>query len=319
MGIEKLLKKARAKYYTKTITEALLQLSDSPLYNQYENAASCCDRLMQKGNKFAPKWYCNTRICHVCNRIRTGKAINGYVNQFMKLDGLNFVTLTLPNVPDFLLKRTIKKMIKECTNIIRVLNEKQKLGISGIRKIETTYNEMRNDYHPHLHILIDKNAGEILRDEWLNRHPKANIKGQNVQKYIDANTFKELFKYTTKFESKENEIYVNALDIIFQSMYKVRTFQPFGKIKKQTEDISEMDLTSVIENVESRDIDWIWSSNDTDWVNSQIVESDKGCFTCQFNKTCKHQTDYFEIVTEHLTNFKPTKELKFYFEKTMIS
>ena len=55
----------------------------------------------------------------------------------------------------------------------------------------------------------------------------------------------ELFKYTTKLVSKSKKgysIYVYALDKIFNSMYGMRTFQPFGKVRMVKEDIENLAL-----------------------------------------------------------------------------
>lgn len=182
------------------------------------------------------------------------------------------------------------------------------MDVSGIRKIEITYNQYRNDYHPHLHILIDKDAGEELKNEWIKRNPTCNPSAQQNRKTITENTFKELFKYTTKFESNADEIFVNALDVIFQSLYGIRSFQPFGKIKKQTEEVTEMELTSVIENLEKsglnfQNTNWVWSHED--WLNSHIVET--------INPICGNQ---YVIRTEYLTGFKAKKELQFFYHKT---
>jgi hypothetical protein len=146
-------------------------------------------------------------------------------------------------------------MSKNLTNIIRVLNEKRKLDISGIKKMEITYNDIEDNYHPHLHIIVNKNSGQLIIDEWLKRYPEAAHWCQQTQKVDDKKHLNELFKYSTKFLIKDNKtrkqkIYSHAIDVIMLSLYKKRTVQPFGKLKKLEEVISEE-----VENLISEEVD----------------------------------------------------------------
>jgi hypothetical protein len=83
----------------------------------------------------------------------------------------------------------------------------------------------------------------------------------------------ELFKYTTKIVSKTNEgfqVFIQPLDTIFQSMYKVRTFQPFGNVRMINEDIEdiESDIYKDLPFYES--VVHVWQKND--WVNMLTYE-----------------------------------------------
>jgi hypothetical protein len=68
-----------------------------------------------------------------------------------------------------------------------------------IRKLECTYNAVKDSYHPHLHILLnDLEAAEAMVEAWLNLFPtRATVEAQNIRA-IDARSAKELFKYFTK-------------------------------------------------------------------------------------------------------------------------
>ena len=135
-GLDSLSKRARSKWYTQAISGALLY-TESPLHKYYQSAYYCNHILTQYGQEITGK-YCNTRVCHICNRIRTAKLINGYVGQLMALDGLEFVTLTVPNCTKVQLRSTVDKMIKAASNIVRVLRERRHIDVSGIRKVEIT-------------------------------------------------------------------------------------------------------------------------------------------------------------------------------------
>jgi hypothetical protein len=292
-----LQKKARSKYFTQNIVTPLIyyaqyEAKDIKLQKYFSSAFYCCKDIKQVGKRIETK-YCNTRVCNQCNRIRTAKLMNGYISQ---LSGKKqyFVTLTIPNVAAAELRTSISSMVKNCSNIIRVIRERKKIKVNGIRKIEITYNQKTNTYHPHLHLLVDS-AADIIVAEWLKRNPTAKAVAQDIRN-ADENSLNELFKYTTKIGiSKTKEInssidiQVEAIYTITKAMYKKRAFQPFGLIKKVNEDIEDTELNSE-QYPELNDYDcayWQWQNND--WVCiSQYIVNNKG-----------------ELIREQLTNYQP--------------
>jgi hypothetical protein len=208
--------------------------------------------------------------------------MNGYVDQLMKLENLEFVTLTLPNCSADDLNMVVDKILKVIVRIIKNFRCKKGIKISGIRKLEITYNLSTDTYHPHFHLLVDKNVGNIIVDEWLKRIPNAKKEGwdykkkcmvplQVVQK-ADKGSLSEIFKYTTKIiVSKKGEInvYVKPLNKILEVLYKRRCFQPFGIVKMVSEDVDKLDskVYEELEDSEGGIIEWVWE--DCDWVNNK--------------------------------------------------
>jgi len=261
-----IFKRARSKWYTQAITGGLIHL-DSDLKQYYRNAYYCNDSLVQEGDTLkSANHYCNTRVCNVCNRIRTAQLMNQYVGQLGKLNNLEFVTLTLPNVEEGKLLYTIENMNSVWYNIRQSLDY-HKIKLSGIRKLEITYNAVFNTYHPHYHIIVDGN-GKLIINEWLKRMPKANIKGQDCRN-ADQGSLNELFKYATKIiDRKKNNltVYIKAIDVIMRALSKKRSIQPFGIIKKVSEDIDEASLNKQGYNIPEYDfMEWHWHKSD--WVN----------------------------------------------------
>ena len=262
-----LLKRARSKYYTNQIVAPLLYI-DSPLHKQYQRAYYCNHTIVQEGDKFISK-YCNSRACHICNRIRTAKAMNGYMKQFENLGEKWFTTLTFRNVNKEELRISIVEMTKRITNILRVLRERKKIKISGIRKIEVTYNSEQDTYHPHIHLLHDKNCGNIIIEEWLKRYGNmASLEAQDTR-IANKDSFNELFKYSTKVShkgkgDKAHKVYIHALDTILVSLHKLRTFQPFGIIKKVSEDVEEIQAQIIPVN-EQKYTEWEYNEDVNDW------------------------------------------------------
>jgi hypothetical protein len=243
-----LINKARSKSYTQQIASQLALLEDTKLKKYYDNAWHCCSVLVQEGTTLKGK-YCNTRICHLCNRIRTAKMMNGYLAQFKDLSGLQFTTLTAPTISAKHLKGEMERRRKAFTDINRIFRERRKYDMNGIIKQETTYNSVHDLYHPHLHIINDNFLADEIIYEWLKRFPEANRKAQHISE-VNQFAFNEMFKYTTKiFEGKKNgkkeiDIFLKPLDNIFTAQYGKRTIQTFGKIKKVSEEVERLQSTT---------------------------------------------------------------------------
>jgi plasmid rolling circle replication initiator protein Rep len=267
-ALEVLKKRAKNQYFSKCLAQKLTWLGDDmPLYKAYKRTFfDCGSIILQEGNKMK-SGYCNARWCNTCNRMRTAKLIHAYKSTLEAFKDPYFVTLTFPNVNGSELRQTTKKMIQ---NAVLIIKNRRKINeINGIRKLETTYNEPRDDFHPHFHFIIDgKENAEYVRDEWLKRYKDAQPWSQDIRK-ADKGSIIELFKYTTKIVSKskrEFDVFVYALNTIFTAMYGIRSFQSFGKVRMVKEDIENLvtdeytDLPSYAESV-------VWKWEKKDWIN----------------------------------------------------
>ena len=296
-SLEVLNKRAKAKYSQELLLEALVNLN-SPLKHQYINSLDCSSILNAQGDKLTSR-YCGNRFCKICNRIRTGKLINGYADQLLTLSDPQFLTLTIPNVSALELRDTVKTMAK---TIRKIQDNRRKAHlplITGVRKLECTYNVDRNDYHPHYHFIIDNEtiANEVI-NEWLIFYPNATIK---AQKTVTATDCKELFKYFTKLTSKTGDTYNNgsklidqwafpeAIDLIFQAIAHLRIIQPMGGLKMVKDDIEELQSLDLDETVKVTP-----GINLYNWYNDNWVDFATG---------------------EQLTSFKAPKNLQYFRKK----
>lgn len=268
-------KRARSKYVTNGLVLALTKL-DSPLNKSYWNTWHCSKVILQDGKKLTTT-YCNNRWCVQCNRIRTAKLIKAYLPELEKMKDPQFVTLTIPNVSGDKLKSTLNGMIRDFIRIKDLFTHRRDFRINGVRKLECTHNSSNNTFHPHFHIVLDgKQSGEELIKEWLSRYPGATRSAQDIRP-ANLNSMKELFKYATKLTTKdlitkENdktiiEVNPQALDTIFQAMYKKRIFQSMGWVKQVSEDIDEVD-SQIIEDVKEDIEVWTWDQEYSNWVSS---------------------------------------------------
>lgn len=181
--------------------------------------------------------YCKKRFCTVCNNIRSTQAYIKYGPVFPLWESPYFVTLTVQNAPQNKVYQLMDEMGNTWRRLTRTFeNEKRRHAApmpAGIRKLECTYNAVRNDYHPHYHVICDsQKSAERIVNGWLEQWPRdvCSPKAQNM-KPADPQTIFELFKYFAKSISRkegDTSIYPHAMDVMFRGMSGRRIIQDFN-------------------------------------------------------------------------------------------
>lgn len=281
-------KKTRKKLITQWINSPLIKLNSS-LKKYYSNAYYCSHKLEQLGNSVSAK-YCNCRTCITCNGIRTANYIKNYGEQVFELNKPQFVTLTAKTIwcTDV---ETLRYEIQRRERIWRKIYLNSKLlrsgdvRLKGLKAMEVT---VRPDdhYHIHFHFIIEgKEQAEWLKLQWLRHFTDAMPYLQVIKPLTSREGLLEVFKYGTKFSSKEKkfingkiiEIYKTVdphrLDTVIQALYKKRLISTFGGVKRvKDEDINEIVESVSIEDLESaEDRTWQWV-NDSDWYATDTGE-----------------------------------------------
>ena len=192
--------------------------------------------------------------------------MRGYLPDIDAMIDPQFVTLTRPNVKGGYLRTTFGDMQ---TKFVQCKDTLGKRGITliGIRKVETTYSVPRDDFHPHFHFIIDgKKESEALKTEWLKRNPKALHYLQNVKPCTDPI---ELFKYFTKLLTKDGQFLAPQMDVAFRAMKGKRVFQPFGTVRKHSEEVEVNQSSQCDWKPEATEI-WTFepSGKFSDWYNA---------------------------------------------------
>ena len=211
-----LQKRARSKALTNAIVYKLAALN-SPLRDSYTGSYRCNEVIQQTGSKLTAR-YCNQRWCITCARMRTAKLIKGYQLQMMDLKQPYFMTLSARNVTKDELPQRLEDYNKVFMRIRKNLAKTYGIKLTGLRKIEVTYNSRRGDFHPHFHVIIDgKETAEKFRELWLNQWgSEANILANDIRK-ADKESLIELFKYVVKISAKsKNDL--QGIDWIFQCL-----------------------------------------------------------------------------------------------------
>lgn len=225
---------------------------------QYRNAMWCSSTLvgvMKDGKVEFHGERCKCRICTSCLRARTAKLIKAYKEPLSQIDDLHFVTLTAPTVTWEELPTRMEEFRERWK---KITNSKcwRRNKPSGIRKTECTLRPY-DHYHYHFHILIGgKENAEWLINKWLELSPTSERIAQDMRpvRKGDDGAIEEIFKYFTKFISKDGseekigmdavakgvkkKYYVDLprLDGVMYLMRKKSVFQTFGGIKAVNED-----------------------------------------------------------------------------------
>lgn len=254
----------------------LIDVAPKVWQKKYWKTFHCKNILLQEGNNLKGS-LCRKRWCANCNRIKTAEMINGYsepLKELQKEDDLYLITLTSKTVKEKRLRFEIDRRIKAFTRIKDNLRKNHNIKLVGCRKLEVTYNEKYDWYHPHFHFIQKgKKEAEMLLNYWYKHNPLAGTKGQDIR-LIDVNDTSnliEVFKYATK-EVAKDEINAKALHNIYVAIDGKRVFQTYGKlrkvkqIKEAKEEINQADFIKPNNEI------WQYDNTLKDYVNAYDQE-----------------------------------------------
>lgn len=265
------------KGYTNQTLFALLDVKKSVLLEKvwakrYWKTYHCSSLILQSGNSIT-NGLCRQRWCQNCNRIKTAELRNKYEEAFKNLqddDDLFFITLTSPTVKRGKLNDEITKKYKGFTRIKDNLRKNYGIKLIGGRKLEVTYNQEKDLYHPHFHFIQKgKREAELLLKFWLEQFPNANLKAQDIKlipKNNEGKDLQEIFKYATKHEVKD-DISADALHTIYSCLKGRRLFQPYGKLKGVKRVIEKKDNTLNADWLKPASHIWSFDQQELDYIN----------------------------------------------------
>ena len=276
------------KLLSVAISNAYFSLSELKQYGTV--VASCGNYLkfgscvtLEHGKKLIEAYFCKVRLCVMC-QWRKSLVIRKQVLELVhwhrekySTDIPLLLTLTVVNVFGDELGRAIDHMNKAWQRLVKRKVIKRSVR-SWFRSLEITYNQERQDFHPHFHILlmVPKSYFDTRRDlyvpqqEWL-RLWKASMRDDRITQ-IDIRTIKarkvgtleslaaEVAKYATKSSSyvQENSNgLLEASPLIVEDLHyalKGRRLVGFGGLFKQIReekkmvDVEEADLIHIDED-----------------------------------------------------------------------
>lgn len=225
--------------------------------------------------------FCGKRFCPMCAKRKALKdtlaltCMTQYIEEVKKRRFI-FLTLTVPNVIDISLNEKIKEMNNAFNKLTR--REKFKKVVQGyVKKLEVTYNEKEETYHPHFHVLlsvesryfVDKNK-YLKHSEWLNEW-RAVMDDESITQ-VDIRTFRKKFEkpYSavnelTKYIAKDSNYLISehVFTVFYQVLTKKRSFTFGGDFKESRDLYKKGKLDHYIKQDETL---WYWLISMC-WVN----------------------------------------------------
>jgi plasmid rolling circle replication initiator protein Rep len=276
------------KLFSLAISKAYFSLFELKKYGGL--ISSCSNNLkfgscvnVEHGKKLIEAWFCKARLCVMC-QWRKSLVIRNQVLDLVHWHGEKYstdipllLTLTVVNVPGDEIGRTIDLMNDAWRRLMqrKVIRKSVR---SWFRSLEITYNQERQDFHPHFHalLMVPKSYFDPRRDfyvpqqEWL-RLWKVSMRDDRITQ-IDIRTVKprkvgtfeslaaEVAKYATKPSSYVEERadgLLEASPLIVEDLHhalKSRRLIGFGGLfkklreEKKMVDVEEADLVLIDEN-----------------------------------------------------------------------
>ena len=116
---------------------------------------------------------CKNRFCPLCawKKAKKDSLINAVMMQYLYKEHdkeFIFVMLSVPNVAGDELRDKISQMNRALKKMFERKMFKQ-MNKGYIRKFEVTYNKDRDDYHPHIHLLIAVNKSYFTSRDYINQ------------------------------------------------------------------------------------------------------------------------------------------------------
>lgn len=179
--------------------------------------------------KVETAFFCGNRLCPGCAWRASLKsaATVAAISQHLAEQGriMLFVTLTVPNVRGGALRDEIQAINRAWDKLVR--RKAYRVWADNIRKLEITYNPLRDDFHPHLHVVVYVSPGyfkgqnyisqaQLLKD-WRTATGDESITQVDVRRCKDqpgrSNAILEVSKYTAKASD------YTQTELIFDTMY----------------------------------------------------------------------------------------------------
>lgn len=236
--------------------------------------------------------FCKNRFCPMCawRKARKDALQVAILMQYLKQEkGLEFVmmTLTAPNVPGENLKNEITRYNKNFKKLIE-RKEFKKISYGYMRKLEVTYNQDRNDFHPHFHVIIavkksyfhkqDYISKQRLLVMWQNAMNDDTITQVDIRKISadDNKAISEIAKYTAKDSDymKSQEVF----DYFYKALKNRQVVTYGGAFKEalvlfkngELDKYKEIDYTEYVYQIIFK-----WNRNFAEYIQYELRELDE--------------------------------------------
>ena len=207
--------------------------------------------------------FCNNRFCPFCSWLKAKRTAFELLElikvvEYTEKLAFIFITLTVPNVPKESLREEIENFNISFNRLWKT-KEFKAFNKGFIRKLEVTYNEERNDYHPHFHLVVAVNKSYFtsrdymskrrLLELWQRATRNPNITQVDI-KPCRMDTIKQVMELAT-YSAKQGDLYSSkeVFDGFYEGLFrkKLLVYNGIFKEYKKKIDTGEVDPAQVIE------------------------------------------------------------------------
>lgn len=179
--------------------------SDQAIQNRSQKIQDCCRyptiRVDSQGELFFSPSRCRDRLCPLCARIASRQTQARVQIAIEKWDQCRHLTLTLKSTDSPLVEQ-LDRLIG-CFRRVRQRRWWKSRVKGGIGTVEITFNKTTNQWHPHLHLLLDGSymPHAEISDQW------RDVTGDSPIVYITAvHGREEATRYIAKYVTKPADV-----------------------------------------------------------------------------------------------------------------
>ena len=285
------VKKVKNQELFEFLTSHMTQSNLFNIFNCGSFISFFADETLEK-KKVNKSNFCKNRFCPLCAWRKAKKdslkisILLKYIQEELGYEFI-FLTLTAPNVKGSDLSDEIKKYNE---NFKKLTKRKEVLKITKgyVRKLEVTYNQERNDYHPHFHVMIATNKSYfksrdyIKKKQWLELWKEcmgdSSITQVDVRKMDtrDSNAIAEIAKYGAK--DADYMVSQEVFDVFYKALKGKQLLTYSGVFKDalklfnngELDKYKELDLTEYIYALE-----YHWKGKDYALMEKRLLTDEE--------------------------------------------
>lgn len=224
-------------------------------YRAFMNVYQCAEvlKFMQDpdGNlKLKQTWFCKSKLCPICNwrrsmkyGVQLGQIIDVAREREPKAKFI-FLTLTVKNVRGEELGNELTRLAKSFDRLFRRAKVK-KAVIGYLRAVEVTYSAERDDYHPHIHVLLMVKASYFkMKEYYISQEEWTSMWEQSAK--LDYKPVVHVRKVRPNERKANGEMDLRG-GVLEVAKYPTKPIEKMGKTEKQKLKVTD-DLMKALKN-----------------------------------------------------------------------
>ena len=207
--------------------------------------------------------FCKNRFCPFCSWLKAKRTAFELLElikvvEYTEKLAFIFITLTVPNVPKESLREEIESFNISFNRLWKT-KEFKAFNKGFIRKLEVTYNEERNDYHPHFHLVVAVNKSYFTSRDYMSKRRLLELWQRATRnpaitqvdiKPCRMDTVKQVMELAT-YSAKQGDLYSSkeVFDGFYEGLFrkKLLVYNGIFKEYKKKIEVGEVDPAQVIE------------------------------------------------------------------------